>query len=232
MSDKEKTPLDLWDAVCRTNPAYAKKFSRGGGFSGTATNGTYLVREATQQFGPYGIGWGIEILNEDYIEGAPIIIDGAVVTHEKIHVLRIKLWYILDGVRGEVPHFGQTTFVGKNKHGPFTDEEAPKKSLTDAMSKALSMLGFAADIHLGLYDDNKYVAKITEEFAEPPPAITPAQVDEIADRLKEVGADTGAFLAWLKADSLDVIPANSYARVMAALDQKEKAQQNDKEPAE
>ena len=41
--------------------------------------------------------------------------------------------------------------------GPFTDEEAPKKSLTDALSKAMSWLGFAADIHLGRWDDNKYV---------------------------------------------------------------------------
>ena len=44
--------------------------------------------------------------------------------------------------QGEVTHFGQTTFVGANKHGLFTDEEAPKKSLTDATNKALSMLGF------------------------------------------------------------------------------------------
>ena len=178
MTMTAETTLDVWESVCQTDPAYTKKFSRGGGFSGTATNATYLVREATRHFGPVGIGWGIEILNEEFIEGAPIIIDGAVLANEKVHVLRIKLWYILDGVRGEIVHFGQTTFVGKNKYGPFTDEEAPKKSLTDAMSKALSMLGFAADIHLGLYDDNKYVATLKEQFAAPPPAlevITPAQ---------------------------------------------------------
>src|SRR5207249_9372453 len=91
---------------------------------------------------------------------------GQVIGHDLIHKVRIKLWYVLDGKRGEVTHYGQTQFAGRNKYGLFTDEEAPKKSLTDAMSKALSMLGFGADIHLGLYDDNKYVSSLRRQFAE------------------------------------------------------------------
>ena len=64
-----------------------------------------------------------------------------------IHILKIKFWYVWQGQRGEIEHFGQTTFVGKNKNGYYTDEEAPKKSLTDAISKCISLLGFAADVH-------------------------------------------------------------------------------------
>lgn len=172
--------LAIWNSVCETDPRHTKSFSRGGGFSGTAINHTYQTRRATEAFGPKGIGWGVEILAEDWRNGAPLLDDKhGVIGHETIHVLRIKLWYFIDvrgkdGIfdtkRGEVISFGQTTFVGKNKHGIFTDEEAPKKSLTDAESKALASLGFSADIHLGLYDNNKYVndLKARIEQAEKP----------------------------------------------------------------
>lgn len=156
----------LWQAVAKTDPAFTKQFSRGGGFKGTATNATYLARKATEQFGPCGIGWGLEVENEQFVTGAPIVVNGEVVAHDLIHVLRVKLWYVRDGQRGEVVQYGQTQMVGKYSTGLFTDEEAPKKSLTDAMTKCLSLLGFAADIHLGLYDDNKYVNAIKAEFGE------------------------------------------------------------------
>ncbi len=42
---------------------------------------------------------------------------------------------------------------------------APKKSLTDATKKALSQLGFSADIFLGLYDNPQYREEIGQEFA-------------------------------------------------------------------
>lgn len=155
----------LWQAVEKTDPSFTKQFSRGGGFKGTATNATYLARKATEQFGPCGTGWGVQVVDEEIIDGAPLLLEGVVVAHERIHKVRAKLWYMRDGQRGEVEQFGQTQMVGKNKNGFFTDEEAPKKSLTDAMSKCLSLLGFSADIHLGLYDDNKYVAKLEQEFA-------------------------------------------------------------------
>lgn len=149
----------LWDSVERTDPQYTKQFTKSGGFTGTSINATYLAKKASHTFGPMGIGWGIDIVSEDFIQGSIIDAD----TGEKtiIHRLQVKLWYLLDGKRGEVTHFGQTTFVGKNKYGAFTDEEAPKKSLTDATTKALSMLGFGADIFMGLYDDQEYREEVT-----------------------------------------------------------------------
>lgn len=146
--------LSIWEAAQTTDPNYTKGFKRTGGFTGTAINGTYLMKRATEAFGPLGIGWGYEILEERMLDGAAIAETNAC---EVIHCLRVRLWYKHEGETGEVVHFGQTTFVGKNKYGPYTDEEAPKKSLTDALTKCLSMLGFGADVHLGLYDDNKYV---------------------------------------------------------------------------
>lgn len=168
---KAPTPDDnliIWDAVEKTDPKYTKAFNRGGGFKGTATNPTYLAKKATEMFGPMGMGWGMEVLTDELLEGAPLMgPNGDVIGHEKIHTVLARLWYVRgDKVCHAGPQYGQTTFVGKNKHGLFTDEEAPKKSITDAMSKCLSLLGFAADIHLGKWDDNKYVNDRKAEEAQ------------------------------------------------------------------
>ena len=144
--------LKIWQAVEKTDPKYTKSFSKAGGFSGTAINATYLLRKATELWGPFGGAWGATVEDEKYVPGAESTV---------IHVLRIRFWH----PQGSFHAYGQTTFVGTNKHGLFTDEEAPKKSLTDAITKALSMLGFSADVFLGLYDDNKYVNDRRAEFA-------------------------------------------------------------------
>jgi len=117
-----------------------------------------LAKLATDQFGPVGIGWGFEVVREEYRNGQPYFIDSVVAHHEVIHILYVKFWYILDGSTGTIYHYGQTTFTGKRNNGDFfTDEEAPKKSLTDAVSKCLVQLGFAANIYMGVWDDSKYV---------------------------------------------------------------------------
>lgn len=152
--------LKFWKSVEKTDPRYTKEFNRGGGFKGTAINPTFMVMRATEAFGPPGIGWGYEIVKEEMLVGAALSDN----CNELTHCLQVKLWYMIDGKRGEIEHFGATTYVGKNKYGSFTDEEAKKKSLTDAISKCLSWLGFSADVHLGLYDDSKYVNDTRREF--------------------------------------------------------------------
>ena len=219
--------LALWQRVEKTDPQYTKPFSRGGGFRGTAVNGTYLAKKATEVFGPMGIGWGLEILDEELMQGAPLG-DGA---FELVHKVRVKLWYVLDYQRGEVVQFGQTTFVGRNKNGLYTDEEAPKKSLTDAMSKCLSLLGFAADVHLGRFDDNKYVADLKQEFAERheaeakevAPKITTEQAAELAELISETETDEDKFLRFFKIGKLADLPADTYPRAKAMLAKKKEA---------
>jgi len=160
--------MNIWDRVEATDPAYTKNFSRGGGFKGTSINAQYNIKKATQIFGPNGIGWGVDILDEKYVEGKPLqVANDAVLCREVIHVLKVSVWYVIEGERFHTsPQFGQTTFVGANKYGPFTDEEAPKKTMTDAMNKCLALLGFGGDIFLGLYDDNKYVNDKKAQFVQ------------------------------------------------------------------
>lgn len=209
--------LNIWDAVQATDPKYTKAFNRGGGFKGTATNATYLAKKATEQFGPCGIGWGVNVVNEQLITGAPHMSEGVVIANDIIHKLHVKFWYVLDGMRGEIEQFGQTQMVGKNKNGFYTDEEAPKKSMTDAMSKCLSLLGFSADIHLGLYDDNKYVSEMQEKFTD---RISAEQAATIRDFIESTASDVSAFLQWLGAESVETIRADQFNKAITALKKK------------
>lgn len=159
------------------------------------------------------------------MEGAPLDAQG---NHEKIHKVRVKLWYRLDGVRGEVVQFGQTTFVGRNRNGLFTDEEAPKKSLTDAMSKCLSLLGFSADVYLGRFDDNKYVSDLQQEFAEKheaeqrqlAPKISAEQVSILEQLIAETDTDDVKFRRFFKVDDLHELPRDDFERARRMLEKK------------
>lgn len=148
--------LALWELVCKTDPAHVKAIT-GKPYKGTSPKPYWVTQEATRAFGPCGIGWGYQIVSERVEDGAP---------GDKVHIAHIRLWYIWGGKRGELDHIGQTMFAGKNKNGPYTDEDAPKKSVTDALVKALSMVGFAGDIFMGRYDDSKYVNEVRREFEE------------------------------------------------------------------
>jgi len=149
--------LSLWQSVERTDPAHVKEIT-GKSYKGNSPKPHYLIHRATEAFGPCGIGWGFSVVSERIEEGAG---------GEKIHVARVKVWFTWNGQRGEVEHIGGTTFSGTRSSGkPFTDEDAPKKSVTDALVKALSMIGFAGDIFMGRYDDSKYVAEIRRDIAD------------------------------------------------------------------
>lgn len=179
MQATERDNLELWKQVFKTDERFTTAFSVNGG--GTSINGTYMTMIATREFGPKGIGWGVDILEERFDDGAPItrtvkgtdgnntwelIPDGiGGVLTEKHHVIKIRLWYIRDDVRGEEISFGCTPYIYGSKYGPICDGEATKKSLTDATKKALSALGFCADIFMGLYDNPEYRQKNKAEFA-------------------------------------------------------------------
>lgn len=173
--------LRLWSQVEQTHPDFVRGFSGSDGFNGTGINPTYLVRKATEMFGPVGIGWGYDIVKEEYVKGAPLGFDadGNMYGTVLIHVVQLKFWFKLaDGSKGEVTHFGGTTFIGKGEYGIFTDEDAPKKSVTDALGKCMSMAGFSADVYMGKYDDQKYVAAMQDHFKNKSRTGTPALTAE------------------------------------------------------
>jgi len=150
--------LALWQQVEKT-PTDAVKPAKVNGQQITAIDTMHMVKLATKLFGPQGIGWGYRIDVDRFDQGAPVLLKEQVIGHEQTHTCQMTLWYLWNGERGEVTHFGHTRAVYMTSKGQFiTDNEAPKKSVTDAMKKCLSQLGFAADIYTGLFDDMGYRA--------------------------------------------------------------------------
>ena len=103
MSNESSSNLVIWNQVDKTDTAHTKA-GQVSGQNITSINGTSTVLQATKVFGPVGIGWGYDIVEERFDQGMPIIKDDKVICHVLIHTIRLKLWYKLDGVRGEVEH--------------------------------------------------------------------------------------------------------------------------------
>lgn len=158
--------MQVWSQVEKTDTRYTKD-AKVGGQQITSLNGTAMIMKATEVFGPAGFGFGWTVLEERFDKGAEIFVgEGekrASLGFELNHTVKIMFWAKLDGQRGEFEQYGCTPYLYKSKYGTTTDGEAPKKSLTDAIKKSLSMLGFSADVFLGLFDDRDYVQALQEE---------------------------------------------------------------------
>ena len=162
------TNMQIWEKVSTTDTRYTKA-AEVGGQKITSLNGTAMIMKATEIFGPVGIGFGWTVLEERFDKGAEIFVgEGdkrATLGFELNHTVKIRFWIKQDGERGEFEQYGCTPYLYKSKYGTTTDGEAPKKSLTDAIKKSLSMLGFSADVFLGMFDDKDYVNALADEQA-------------------------------------------------------------------
>lgn len=165
MSDKN---MKIWELVDKTDTRYTKD-AKVGGQQITSLNGTAMIMKATEVFGPAGIGFGWKVLEERFDPGVEVFIgEGdkrSSLGFTSNHTVRIAFWFMLDGQRGEIESYGCTNYIYKASYGMLTDGEAPKKSLTDAIKKALSSLGFSADVFLGMFDDKDYVNALADEQA-------------------------------------------------------------------
>lgn len=173
--------LNIWKRVQRTDPRFTKPLE-GMGFVGTSINSNYMFMRATEIFGPVGEGWGYEVLEEKFIDGKPLVEpvldernkqvatrflrdgDGSLFC-EQNHSVKIRFWYIIEcETRGEFESYGATPYRYQTQYGIRVDGEVIKKSLTDAIKKALSMLGFSSDVFMGMHDNPEYLASNKLEF--------------------------------------------------------------------
>jgi hypothetical protein len=173
------TNLIIWDQVKETDPNQTKQYKGVGGFVGTSINPTYLIQKATKIWGPIGTNWGYEILEDRFDHGAPVIDEETKVptgAFFQTHTIKLQLWYMAEKEKRTVIHYGHTPFVYRNKYGIQMDYEAPKKSLTDALKKCLTMLGFSADIMMGDFEDPDYRQEVEEKV----------RVEKSEDKIREL----------------------------------------------
>jgi len=189
-TQSENKNNQLWSEVYRTDPAATKSYKGPGGFSGTAINTLYPVQQATTVFGPMGSGWGVEIVDEQMIQGAPIYLEQndqhVHVCNEMTHTLRVEIWANYNGEMLKTTHFGHTPYITKNKWGAVTDHEYAKKSLSDAIKKALTLWGFSADIFMGDFDDPDYVSEISDQI----------EIEKSDDKAEEALNQRQAYKTW------------------------------------
>ena len=143
--------LELWNKVEKTNPKHTKQVNFGRKI--TAIDPYQQIKNATEQFGAVGIGWGWEVKQVQFLP-----------TNE-VCVL-ISMWHNIPETRFE--QWGQASLY-IDKAEAKKDTDCMKKATTDGITKCLSMLGFNADIFLGKFDDNKYVQEVTKEFKDKEP---------------------------------------------------------------
>lgn len=171
------SPMRIWDKVFETNPKHTKHVSLGSR-KFTSIDPYQQIRRATEIFGPVGLGWGWEVRDISYPP------DGFMV------VVHIRFWWRephpdpLDaGIDSAMHSFDEieacTYRAPKNDrttrcqemdpNGNLVyryDEDCVKKATTGAITKALSRLGFNADVFLGGFDDVRYVKKMERKFEE------------------------------------------------------------------
>lgn len=144
-----KNNLKLWTSVQKTDPKYTKQVNFGRKF--TSINAHYQVKCMTEAFGQKGKSWGVK----DEVFHTLV---------ENLLGYQAVLWYIQDGEKCE---FDINSSIATHQRNGKLDDECYKKVTTDALTKGMSHLGFNADIFLGMWDDNRYVNQMKEEFNKP-----------------------------------------------------------------
>ena len=140
----------IWDQVKKTDPRFTKKINKGFGEI-TTIDPMSQIMKMTEVFGPVGQGWNYHV---NYEHTNDVIFAQVSVAIEKNN-------------EGFWNYYGPVCSVQKlyRKTGAL-DDEAPKKAMTDAMTKAFSHLGLSADVFLGMHDNSKYVENLKKEIAE------------------------------------------------------------------
>ena len=163
--------LDLWNRVKATDPAYVKTVNMRGGFSSIAPQ--YQIQCATEQFGPYGKGWGFQSCEFDYSQLA--------VT--RLVLVSAVFFYVIDGERHTFPINNSWPVMSKKD---VVDDDFAKKAETNTMSKALSKIGFSADIFMGEFDNPDYVKAVGNDFA----------LENAEDQIEERAAQQKEYEDW------------------------------------
>jgi hypothetical protein len=144
--------LELWNKVEKTNPKYTKK-AKISGHEITAIAPQYQIMQVTEQFGVYGEKWGFRNIELDYD-----LVD-------KFNLVVFKGTFFFPNGEFEIIN---SCKLYMDRALTMVDDNFAKKIETDALTKAISKLGFNADIFMGKFDDVRYVDEMKKEFQEQP----------------------------------------------------------------
>ena len=203
--------LSLWNRVEKTNPAHTKD-AKIGQLSIKAINAQSQIKEATKQFGTYGNTWGLKNLKYSFMD----------IGTTKMAMLGAEFYY--PSGEFEIHTTLKIAYMTQGANGYLKiDDDFMKKMETDVTTKALSKLGFNADVFMGLYDDNRYVNQMKEEF-NPVPKAQPKVIEKINEtQAKELNSlftsdeHKNDFLATCKISKIEDLPLSWYGKAIEKL---------------
>jgi hypothetical protein len=207
--------LKVWNALKPTDPKQTKPFKRAGGFKGTAVKPIYTLQKMTEQFGPIGEGWGTTEPVYQVVPGH----NGEVLVYCTVGMWTGDSGKLFYGVGGDkvVTYLRANDEYNRPERWENNDE-AFKAAFTDAVGNAMKHLGMSADVHMGLFDDSKYVREREEEERPRPPSgsseprVAPTSSPLLQDRVEKGQALTGG-----PANAGGEGTAETYARLQVAL---------------
>lgn len=134
-----KNNLELWDkvSITSTDEWVTKKVSYWTK-KFTAIDAYHQIKDATEQWGTYGKDWGFEEVKYEF--------------HDWMVFFQASFYY----PKWNFP------IISDNK----IENDCMKKVYTDSLTKALSYLGWNADIFMGQFDGNKYTEKKQDTLSE------------------------------------------------------------------
>ena len=192
----------------REVPQEAQKQFNNGRFSGTDINPMWRIKKLTELFGPCGIGWYVDDVEERWERVADDTI---------IAIVNLKL-YVRDGDGWSKPIYGTggNTLLAKGR----PSDEGYKMAYTDALSVACKALGIGANVYFDK-DKTKYTA--VQQPAEKPQSIgpeliSPGQVKYIRGVCDE--AQVAALIAKYKLARLEDMPRTAASKIIEKLQER------------
>ncbi len=200
--------LELWKKVEKTNPKYTKK-AKVGGMSITAIAPQHQIMMVTEQFGVYGKTWGFKNITLSY----DLV--------EKYNMVVFKGTFFFPEGAFEIINSCKLYMDRKQE---MLDDNFAKKIETDSLTKAISKLGFNADIFMGKFDDVRYVEEMKAEFNKPE-TISQDQVLELVKLIADAGTTMNAMFTGLKWNltRLEDIQADNFDYLKGLLNKKMEA---------
>lgn len=150
-----KQNLKLWKSVEKTPPDMTKLVAFGKR-KYTTIDPQWQLRVATALWGPYGHRWGMRKLDVNVVESHDG--DGESRFMRSNVFLKAEFFYPVDGKEASFEIWNDDNFR--------SGDDTLKKLITNTRSKALSWLGFSADVFLGKFDDTSYVKDLQTKFGD------------------------------------------------------------------
>ena len=197
---------EIWDQVSVTPPEMTKDV-RFGKRHYTTIDPQWQLLEATKLWGPYGHKWGLRNIDWTIVETNEV--DRESPYKLSAIVLKAEFFYPLDDGK-------EVSFEIMNDDRFRANEECLKKLVTNTRSKALSWVGFSADVFMGKFDDLGYVRDLETRFGDQNKLVTAVmakvktakdagELDKYRERLKKMIVEKTIDNAALGRELLDAV---------------------------